>query len=232
MSRLINFMIICYLNNSTHFIAKVNTSFLIKIPSIKDTWLFNCTEGSQFDFLNKGLKISNLSKIIIPNLHVLSISGMLGLLSTLNVIGRTKSLHIYAPSDLKYYLDLGKKYSQTNFSYIVYIHVLRTGLIINQYGYRVYAFNSRGCYEFFIIQSELHGKFFLEHAKRSYLLPGPLYGKLKKGHIFVLPEGSILRGDNFTLHSVLGSQICCTTSPFYRKGNFISFNFSKVIFFS
>ena len=222
-------MIFRYLDTDTYILKKTHISFLIKLPSVKDTWLFNCTEGSQFDFLNKSLKINNLSKIIIPNLHVLSISGLLGLLSTLNLIGRIKSLHIYAPIELKYYLDLGKKYSKTNFSYVIYIHVLKTGLIINQYGSRIYTTNYYGFYEFFIVQSELCGTFFLDQAKFNHLLPGPLYGKLKKGFTFLMPDGFSLYGYNLTSTSSLGCQICCLFSYFYRNKNFNSLQFSRIV---
>lgn len=209
-------MIIRYLNIDAYIIKKNNISFLIKLLSFKDIWLFNCTEGCQFDLLNKGLKINNLTKIIVPNLNISSISGLLGLLSTLNLLGRVKSLHIYAPADLKYYLDLGKKYSKTNFSYVVYIHILKTGLIVNQCGFRVYASNYFGSYEFLITQSEFHGTFSLDKAKSNYLLPGPLYGKLKKGLSFITPDGLVLSGCNFTSSKALGYQVYCLFSFLYR----------------
>nr|YP_009394258.1 ribonuclease Z [Leptosiphonia brodiei]ARW62820.1 ribonuclease Z [Leptosiphonia brodiei] len=210
-------MILHYLDFHAYSFRKKHASFLIKLPIAKDTWLFNCTEGSQFNFLNQGLKINNLSKIIIPDLHTTSISGLLGLLSTLNLVGRIKSLHIYAPVDIKYYLDLGKKYSRTNFSYVLYIHVLRTGLIVNQYGYRIYALKLSGYYEFLIVQSEQYGTFYLSKAKYSNLEPGPIYGKLKKGFSFIKPDGSILDGSNFTSSNSLGSQVSFIFSYFYRK---------------
>nr|YP_010851542.1 Ribonuclease Z [Echinothamnion hystrix]WGH14554.1 Ribonuclease Z [Echinothamnion hystrix] len=220
-----------YLYFDTYIYNNTNISFLIKLPAIKDTWLFNCIEGSQFNFLNQGFKINNVSKIIVPNLHVSSISGLLGLLSTLNLIGRTKSLHIYAPTELKYYLDLGKKYSKTNFSYILYIHILKTGLIINQDGCRIYALNFHNCYQFFIIQSQRYGTFYLDKARSNYLLPGPLYGKLKKGFSFLFPDGFILNGSHFTSSNILGYQISCLLSSFYTRKDFESMYNARLILF-
>nr|YP_009399432.1 ribonuclease Z [Dictyomenia sonderi]ARW69038.1 ribonuclease Z [Dictyomenia sonderi] len=224
-------MMLRYLDFDTCILRSTNISLLVKLPAIKDIWLFNCIEGSQFNFLSQSFKINNVSKIVIPNLHISNISGLLGLLSTLNLTGRKKSLHIYAPIDLKYYLDLGKKYSKTNFSYILYIHVLKTGLIINQCGCRIYALNCHGHYEFFIIQSEQYGTFYLDKARSNYLLPGPLYGKLKKGFSFLFPDGYILNGSNFTSSNVLGSQISCLFSSFYSRQVFESINHARVILF-
>lgn len=211
-----------YLDFQDYSFRKKNSSFLIKLPSVKDTWLLNCTEGAQFNFFNQDLKINNLSKIIIPDLHIASVSGLMGLLSTLNLIGRTKSLHIYAPFSLKYYLDLGKKYSRTNFSYIIYIHILKNGLIINKSSFRVYAVRHYYFYQLFIIQSELYGTFYLQKAKSNNLTPGPIYGRLKHGFSFVMPDGFVIDGYSLTYLNKLGSQIFCTHSYFYRK-NLIKF---------
>nr|YP_009395084.1 ribonuclease Z [Bryothamnion seaforthii]ARW63852.1 ribonuclease Z [Bryothamnion seaforthii] len=223
-------MIFRYLDFSTYVINQSNISLLIKFPAIKDIWIFNCTEGCQFNIVNQNFKINNLSKIIITDLHIKNISGLLGLLSSLNLIGRVKSLHIYGPHDLKYYLDLGKKYSRTNFNYVVYIHILKTGLVINQQGYRIYSLYKNNYYEFIMIHSEHSGTFFLEYAKKNYLVPGPLYGKLKKGSIFLLPDGFVLNGNNLTSSNLLGDQFCLLTTGFYNRTLLENAIHSRIVF--
>lgn len=222
-------MILRYLDFHTYILREKNVSFLIKLTDLKDVWLFNCTESSQFNFFDQSLKINNISKIIIPSLHTISVSGLLGLLSTLNLIGRVKSLHIYAPADLGYYLDLGKKYSRTNFSYILYLHVLKTGLIINQYGYRMYSLKSKNYYEFLVVQSEQYGTFNLDKATSNYIIAGPIYGKLKKGSNFLLPDGFMVDGYELTSRNQLGFQLCCLLYCFYRKKFFESFLYSNLV---
>ena len=136
------------LSNSINNFQYSNTSFIIQFFTFKDIWVFNCYEGCQYFIINNQFKINNISKIILTDLHINNMSGLLGLLSSLNLIGRRKCLHIYGPKDLLYYLDLGKKYSHTNFNYIIYIHILTTGLIINYSQYRLYAFENYCQYEF------------------------------------------------------------------------------------
>lgn len=199
-------MEISYLNKSLDYFKNLNSSFILKLAAFKDLWIFNCCDGCQYNISDKGLKINNMSKIIITDLHINNISGLLGLLSSLNLIGRIKALHIYGPIGLKYYLDLGKKYSQTDFNYIVYIHILKTGLVINHYQYRIYVFINCNQYEFIVIQLEQYGTFLLNMAKDNYLIPGPLYGQLKKGSIFILPDGFIFNGYSFTTLNILGKQ--------------------------
>nr|ARW69243.1 ribonuclease Z [Polysiphonia sp.] len=224
-------MTLRYLNFNTHTFRNVNVSFLIKLTDTKDIWLFNCIEGSQFNFSSQSFRISNLSKIIIPSLHISSISGLLGLLSTLNLTGRVKPLHIYAPINLSYYLDLGKKYSKTNFGYVLYIHTLKTGLMINHYNCRIYTLNLNSVYEFFIVQSRQPGTFSLLEARNNYIVPGPLYGKLKKGLSFLFSDGFILNGSHFTCSIFIGSQIYCLFSLFYSRKLFESTKKSRLILF-
>lgn len=199
-------MEISYLNKNLDHFKNLNSSFIIKLKALKDLWIFNCCDGCQYSISYKALKINNISKIIITDLRINNISGLLGLLSSLNLIGRVKALHIYGPIGLKYYLDLGKKYSQTNFNYIVYIHILKLGLVINHYQYKIYTFINDSQYEFVIIQLEQYGTFLLNKAKKNYLIPGPLYGQLKKGAIFILPDGLIFNGYSFTNLNILGNQ--------------------------
>lgn len=224
-------MILRYLDSDAYILKKINVSLLIKLPSFKDLWLFQCSEGTQFNLLNQRFKINHLSKIVVPNLHISSISGLLGLLSTLNLMGRTKSLHVYAPPGLKYYLDFGKKYSKTNFNYILYIHILNTGLIINHCKCRIYAAKVCGNYNIIIAQSEYYGTFDLSKARCNYLAPGPLYGKLKQGGSFLFPDGYILEGDNFTSSSFLGFQVSYLFSSFYKKYLIQTTKKSRIILF-
>nr|YP_009392604.1 ribonuclease Z [Bostrychia tenella]ARW61166.1 ribonuclease Z [Bostrychia tenella] len=222
-------MILRYLDNCTFFIKQSKTSFIIKLERLKEIWLFNCIEGCQFDILNKSFKINNLSKIIITNLHINNISGLLGLLSSLNLMGRVKSLHIYGPVNLKYYLDLGKKYSHTNFSYTVYLHVLTTGLVISSYSCRVYAFLHKNQYEFIVSQSEQYGTFCLNKALSNYLVPGPLYGKLKKCSSFLFPDGVALDGDRLTSANAVGQQFSFFISCYYKRKLLENASFSRTL---
>lgn len=224
-------MILRYLDSDAYILKKMNVSLLIKLASFKNFWLFRCSEGTQSNLLNQLFKINHLSKIILPNLHISSISGLLGLLSTLNLMGRTKSLHVYAPSALKYYLDLGKKYSKTNFNYILYVHVLNTGLIINHCKCRIYAVKICGNYNIIVVNSEYYGTFDLDKARCNYLEPGPLYGRLKQGGSFLFPDGYILEGDNFTSSNFLGFQVCYLFSSFYRKNLIKAIRKSRIILF-
>lgn len=203
--------------NVKKYSVYINNNFIFKLYNFKDLILFNCSESLQSYLINKNLKINNLSKIIITNLNINNISGLLGLLSSLHSIGRIKDLHIYGPKGLDAYLDLGKKYARTNFRYILYIHILHNGLMINHYKYRIYTFFDNYHFTFTLISSEIFGKFIMNKAILNYLYPSSLFSNLKQGSIFLLPDGLILDGINFTNDSYEGKICSMMLNKYYCR---------------
>nr|QCI09048.1 ribonuclease Z [Inkyuleea mariana] len=221
-------MEIINLTGSYSFIKQYQ-SFALKLNNFKDIWLFNCSEACQHSLIRNKIKINQVSKIIITELHIDNISGLLGLLSSLNLISRKKSLHIYAPLGLDQYLELGKKYSCTNFCYSLYFHILTTGLIIEHSHYHLYTFSRYLQFEFIIISKERYGKFNSNKAKTFYLIEGPLYGHLKKGFNFLLPDGFILNGDNFTQDNYLGEKFLFILNKYHTRQSFENSLKSKIL---
>nr|QOS04500.1 hypothetical protein [Sarcopeltis skottsbergii] len=203
------------------------SSFVFNFKSINEIWIFNCHQGCQHMLAIKKIKINQISRIIITDLNNETISGLLGLLSSMSLIQRNKALHIYCPEDLEKYLALGKKYSQTHFHYNLYLHIVKTGLIINSYTYQVYTFINQSEFEFIVISQEKHGKFQLDQAKKFNLIAGPLYGKLKQGSKFLLPDGYILDGNYFTKTNCKGIKMSCFLNK-YNKRNSIEINRNKM----
>nr|QCI08317.1 ribonuclease Z [Ptilothamnion sphaericum]QCI08338.1 ribonuclease Z [Ptilothamnion sphaericum] len=194
-----------------------NSSFIFKLNHCRDIILFNCSESLQSYIVIKQMRINHISRIIITNLDISNLSGLLGLLSSLNLIGRVKDLHIYGPKGLSSYIDLCKKYSHTNFKYMVYVHVLTNGLIINHNQYRIYMFISIDYFDFFMVASEISGKFLIQQANQQNLFPGPLYSQLKKGFTFILPDGLILDGFKFTSINNQGCQFSFILNSYYSR---------------
>ncbi len=195
----------------------ISNSFILKLHNSKDLILFNCSESLQSYILTSYLKMNNLSTIIITNLHINNISGLLGLLSSLHSIGRIRELHIYGPQGLAAYLDLGKKYSHTNFRYMLYIHVLNNGLMINHLRYRIYTFFHNYYFNFIFITPEIAGTFQTSKAIKNYIFPSHLYSRLKQGNIFILPDGLILNGIQFINISYQGSKFMLQFNNYYYK---------------
>lgn len=69
-------------------------------------YMIDCGEGTQLQMRKAGLKFSRLNSIFITHLHGDHCFGLIGLISTFSLLGRTATLHIYAPAELRPVLRL------------------------------------------------------------------------------------------------------------------------------
>lgn len=191
------------------FIPK-NSSFLIRPKQLGDIWLFNCFEGCQHILTTNKFKISQIKKIVITSLNVKNISGLLGLLSSISLNTTTSRIDIYGPKNLFKYIFWGRKYSYTNFRYLIYIHVVEEGLITHQLGLKVYSFYHYpkiGVVNYVLLIAEQSGPLNSLNAVNYHIPFGPIYGYFKMRKNFVLPDGSIACHTNFVLGYYLGSKL-------------------------
>jgi ribonuclease Z len=63
--------------------------------------LIDCGEGTQMQLRNAGVKIQKINHILISHLHGDHFFGLVGLLSTMHLLGRDKGLTIYGPEQLE-----------------------------------------------------------------------------------------------------------------------------------
>lgn len=63
-------------------------------------FMLDCAEGVQMALRRSRLKFSHLNAIFLTHLHGDHCFGLIGLLSTLGLLGRTADMHVYGPKDL------------------------------------------------------------------------------------------------------------------------------------
>lgn len=63
--------------------------------------LIDCGEGTQMQIRKLGLKFQRINHILISHLHGDHYFGLVGLLSTMHLLGRDKGLTIYGPEELE-----------------------------------------------------------------------------------------------------------------------------------
>nr|YP_009732217.1 hypothetical protein [Gracilaria spinulosa]QHS70714.1 hypothetical protein [Gracilaria spinulosa] len=191
-------MKVIYLNHNDFFFKHIKTCFYCKFKNLKTIWLFNCCNGCQHYLMKQKIKINQVSKIFITEMTIYNISGLPGLLSSLSLSNKKNAVHIYGPTDLAKYLELIKQYSKTNFRYNLYFHKLKTNYVIKEHEYQIYCLKRSINFEFIITIPKNKGKFKLDQARQWKIETGPMYGKLKKGYDFILPDGTTMNGQDFT----------------------------------
>lgn len=93
--------------NQTSQLVKLHNQFI----------LIDCGENTQISLLQNKVNLNKIHHIFISHLHGDHYYGLMGLLSTMQLYGRTKSLNIFAPAILKDIIDLNLKASDTQLKY-------------------------------------------------------------------------------------------------------------------
>ncbi|AWU43508.1 ribonuclease Z [Blattabacterium sp. (Cryptocercus kyebangensis)] len=82
-------------------------------------FLIDCGEGTQVQLRKAKIKFNKIIHIFISHLHGDHFFGLIGLLSTFHLLGREKSVNIYAPKGLKEIIETHFKWSYTRIKYFI-----------------------------------------------------------------------------------------------------------------
>lgn len=87
-------------------------------------YLFDCAEGTQVQLRKNHARLQKISHIFITHLHGDHYYGLMGLITTLHLLGRETDLHVYAHAPLEEIIDLHLKVSNTTLRYPLHFHVV------------------------------------------------------------------------------------------------------------
>ena len=169
-------------------------------------YLIDCGEGTQLQMLRFNLKATRINHVFITHLHGDHYFGLIGLLSTLHLNGRTAPMYLFGPAALLEILEIQFKYSDTKLRYpIVFYpcnpnqseqifedeHLIVKTIILN---HRI------PCTGFIFQQKERQRKLIKEKVDE---VPTAYFSSLKKGIDVELEDGTVLVSENFTLPAEL-----------------------------
>ncbi|MGY3052313.1 ribonuclease Z [Pedobacter sp. UYEF25] len=164
-------------------------------------YLIDCGEGTQVQLLRFNLKASRIDHIFITHLHGDHYFGLIGLLSTLHLNGRIKTMHIFGPVGLREILELQFKYSDTMLRFPIEFHICNaeqsmaifenSDLIV-----KTIILNHRIPCTGFLFQQTLRPRKMIK--EKIDQVPTAYYTALKKGKDVTLPDGRILKSLDFT----------------------------------
>lgn len=90
-------------------------------------FLIDCAEGTQLQLRRNQIRMQRINHIFISHLHGDHFFGLIGLISSMHLLGRTKELHVYGPQQLKDIIDLQLTASQTVLNYPLEFHPINPG---------------------------------------------------------------------------------------------------------
>jgi ribonuclease Z len=167
-------------------------------------YLIDCGEGTQQQMLRFGVKASRIDNIFISHLHGDHYLGLVGLLSSLHLNGRTKTLNLFAPFQLKEIIDIQLKYSETELQYeINYVDTdpAKAALIFENQDITVetiplyHRIPTTG----FLFKQKNRNRKLLKDKAEELNIPVEYYTALKKGQNYVAPDGRVYKNSDLTV---------------------------------
>lgn len=165
--------------------------------------LIDCGEGTLMQLLNFRIKYHKISRIFISHLHGDHYLGLLGLISTFHLQGRTSDLHIYGQQELMDIIELQLRISNTHLRYNLIFHAVRhyTPEIIfedDEIIVRSIVLNHRvPCTGFVFLEKHRPRKLRIEKLQ-EYNIPFTYFNRIRMGDNFHTMEGEIILNDTLT----------------------------------
>ena len=177
-----------------------------QVLEVKDhIFLIDCGEGTQIQLRNQKIKFSRIKHIFISHLHGDHFYGLVGLVSTFRLLGRTADLHIYGPKGIKEVLTLQLKLANSWTNYNLFFHELEqeeSVLIFEDDSLSVHTIPlDHRVYTNGFLFEEKPGLRRLDKEKiKNYDIPHYDFQQLKLGKDLVLEDGTVVQNDRVTLN--------------------------------
>jgi len=158
-----------------------------------ELFLFDCGEAAQIQYRRAGLGFAPLTAIAISHLHGDHVTGLLGLLMSLQMAGRTEALELHGPPGLEEFVRTSQRLLRTGFGYPLQFQehggpaILRS---TEQYRLLAAPLDHRlFCLGFRLEEHPRPGRFQIERARELGVPAGPLFGRLQRGESVELEGG-------------------------------------------
>lgn len=156
-----------------------------------ETLLFDAGEGTQRQMMKYGTSFA-LNDIFFTHFHADHFLGVIGLVRTLGLQGRTDPLRLFGPKGGKRVLETALQLGVERIPFPVEITELKPGEATKRNGYAIEAFATEhggGAIGYALREAERKGRFDPEAARAAGVPEGPQWGQLQQGKTVRLPDG-------------------------------------------
>ncbi len=185
-------------------------------------YLFDCGENAQMRMLQGGLKRSKIECIFISHFDTDHYSGLIGLLSTLQLQRRDKKLTIVGPKGIKEFVEWNFNFANSELSYpIEYVEVeedFEEQRVVDEDEFYVEARplnHTKFCMGFRFQEKDKPGKVDAEKAKAQGISEDWQYKDLKAGKDVELDDGTVVKSADIVGHPRPGDSFAYITDTKY-----------------
>lgn len=167
-------------------------------------FLIDCGEGTQMQMARFRVRRSKINFVLISHLHGDHYFGLIGLITSLGLLGREQPLHIFSPSGLQEIIELQVKTSDTKLPFELLFHSLtEEGIIVDEIKFVIECFKVShriACFGFLIREKKKPRKIDAEKLKQ-YDIPAAFYEQLKDGKDYITKAGEVIKNEWVTFES-------------------------------
>ena len=197
-------------SNPTSQLLNINERFL----------LIDCGEGSQVQLRKYKINFQRINHIFISHLHGDHYFGLIGLLTSMHLLGRNKDLHIYAHEQLKSIINLQLQASNTVLRFPLFFHDISLDsdeIIFENDSFSVeniildHTINCSG----FIFKEKKFKRKLKKNVVEKYNIPYNQIDAIKNGADWINNNGQIIKNSDITLNDRLPYKYSfCTDTRF------------------
>ncbi len=175
-----------------------------QVVNVRDKlYMIDCGEAAQMQFRKSHLKFSRLNHIFISHLHGDHYFGIMGLISTMGLLGRTADIHIYSPFGLQELLQaqLDSFYNKLAFNVVFHVFDTKeTALIFEDRSITVTTIPLKHrvpCCGF-LFSEKPRPNHIIREMIDFYQVPIHEMNRIKNGADYIMPDGTIVPNTKLT----------------------------------
>lgn len=165
-------------------------------------FLIDCGEGTQMQLARYRVRRSKIHHILISHLHGDHYFGLIGLVTSMGLLGRVQPLHIYAPAELEQIIALQLKVADTVLPFELVFHGLSgEGRIAETSKFSIDCFQTRHripCWGF-VIREKRSPRKINKETIGDYEIPAAYYERLKNGDDYETRSGELIKNEWVTV---------------------------------
>jgi ribonuclease Z len=202
-------------------LTRNQTSQLINID--EQYFLMDCGEGTQLRLREHKIKIQRINHIFISHLHGDHYLGLIGLIQTMHLLGRTSELTIYCPSNIQEIVEVNLRISESHLRYpIVYkaVDAKKSELVYENEKIEVISIplNHRIACSGYLFKEKPKRRRINPKAVSALDIPKYQINKIKLGEDYVSENGEIIKNRRLTLNSLPSfSYAFCSDTKYYEQ---------------
>jgi ribonuclease Z len=160
-----------------------------------ETLMFDCGEGTQRQMMRWGVSFA-LADIFFTHLHADHILGVIGLIRTMSLQGRTEALTLWGPRGSSRVLKRAEGLGFERSTFPIEMTELEPETPLTRAGYEIipFAVDHRGSMSigYSIVEATRKGRFDPDQAKALGIPEGPLWGQIHRGQPVTLEDGRVI----------------------------------------